>query len=249
MSSTNKRAVLLVLWLVILGGLYALITHLNVAGGGPTPTPPPDVPKMSAATLQAQWPQIVAHAAAPPRGNPHAAYTLAEFGDFQCPQCGKMKPVIEALVNGSGGKANLIFLHRPFPRMHQWALPAAEASLAAAAQGKFWPVYDALYGHQDDLEPGYYPGYAADAGLNVTQFRSDLATHKYLPQLNQDTHFADSLNIQVTPTLLVRNNATGKITIYVGADSTQPGAIPGYQGIKQLAAAPPWQNAVASAQP
>jgi protein-disulfide isomerase len=248
MSSTNKRAVLLVVWLAILGGLFALITRLNIAGDSAQPPPPPSLTNLTAANVQAQWPQIVTHASAPPRGPANAAYTLAEFGDFQCPQCGKMRPVVEALIARSGGKANLIFLHRPFPQMHPWAKPSAEASLAAAAQGKFWPMYDALYSHQDDLEPGYYDGYAADVGLNVAQFKADLAAHKYLPQVTQDARFADSLSVEVTPTLLVRDNATGKITIYIGADSTQPGAVPGFSGITQLAAAPPWKTAVATTQ-
>ena len=135
--------------------------------------------------MQKQWPEIVAHAAAPPRGNPHARYTLVEFGDFQCPQCGKARPIIEAMLRQSPDQVNLLFFHRPFPQMHQWALAAAEASEAAAAQGKFWPMYDDLYSHQDDLEPGYYAGYAADIGLDAKTFQAALASHQFQAKVAQ----------------------------------------------------------------
>jgi protein-disulfide isomerase len=242
MSSTNKRTILLVLWLVILGGLYALITHVNLPGAPAQPPAPIKLPKLTAANLQAHWTEIVAHA-------PNAPYTMVEFGDFQCPQCGKMRPVIEKMLAQSGGKANLMFLHRPFANLHKWAMDSGEASLAAAAQGKFWPMYDALYSHQDNLEPGYYNGYAQAIGLDVSKFSAALASHQYLPALNQDVQFANSIQVEVTPTLLVRDNKTGKITIYIGADSTMPGAIPGFQGIEQLDAAPPWQASAAPAKP
>src|SRR5579875_2763716 len=172
----NKKSVLLVVWLVLLGGLLFGITHFNSGGDGTTPPPPDDPPPPPSVVLAKRWPEILAHAAAPPRGNAKAPYTLAEFGDFQCPQCGKVRPLIEQLLAKYPNQVNLIFLHRPLPRPHQWAIPAAEASAAAASQGKFWPMYDVLYSHQDDLEPGFYTQYAAQAGLNYKQFAGALKT-------------------------------------------------------------------------
>lgn len=244
MSSTNKRTILLVVWLALLGGVYFVISQL-ITPPGPG-KPPPLPPEFSAANFEKKWPDIVKHFAAPPKGSPTAPYTLVEFGDFQCPQCGKLRPVIESLQQNSAGRVNLYFVHRPFPvdqagnPMHKYAVSAAEASLAAAAQGKFWPMYDVLYQNQDDLEPGYYNDYAAQAGLDVKRFEADMNAHKYAAPAQESVRFTDALGMRLTPTVLVRDNATGKITPYAGADSTQPTAVPGFPGLKQLAENPPW---------
>ena len=248
MSKGNQKSVLVAVWLALLGGLFFAISKLNNVVAPPLPAQTPPAPLMNVATLQQRWPEIVAHAAAPPRGDPHARYTLVEFGDFQCPQCGKARPVVEAMLAQAPGQVNLLFFHRPFPQMHQWALPAAEASEAAAAQGKFWPMYDTLYSHQDDLEPGYYAAYASGLGLDATTFQAALTSHKYQSQVAQASHLADALNIELTPTMLLRDNATGRITPYTGLDSTLPNSPAGYPGIKQLAANPPWQAAPKTAQ-
>ena len=242
MPRDNKKTVLMVVWLALLGSLFLAITKLNNVAAPTAPKAEP-APQLDVTAFQKRWPEIIAHAAGPPRGNPHPRYTLVEFGDFQCPQCGKARPVVESMLAQAPGQVNLLFFHRPFPQMHQWALPAAEASEAAAAQGKFWPMYDALYGHQDNLEPGYYAGYAADIGLDPKTFQAALDSHKYQSQVSQASHLANSLNIQLTPTLLLHDNTTGQVTAYAGLDSTLPNAPVGYPGIKQLAARPPWQAA------
>ena len=242
-SGTGKKVVLLVIWLALLGGL---IFWIKTAGGGEvtpgiTPSKPHPAPTLNTALLEAQWPNILAHAAAPPRGNAAAGYTLAEFGDFQCPQCGKVYPLIETLLRKYPAQVNLLFLHRPFPQMHPWALPAGQASEIAGAQGKFWPMYDILYRHQDNLETGYYGGYAAQAGLNEAQFKSAFDAGQGLSQIKAASAFADSLGIQETPTILLRDNTAKTVTVYVGTIGTKnaDGSLQ-YPGVQALAAQPPW---------
>ena len=241
MSNTNKRSILLVLWLALLGGLFFAITHLSSRSADQPEREA--TPHIAAATLEKRWPDIVANAAAPARGNPQAHYTLIEFGDFQCPQCGKARPILEGLLKQAPDQVNLLFVHRPFADLHPWALPAAEASEVAAAQGKFWPMYDTLYSHQVDLESGYYGDYAAEAGLDRKSFQADFDAHKYRDKVTQAAKLSDDLGIQLTPVLLIRDNRTGVITPYVGMDSKAPGAPEGFLGIKQLAADPPWRSA------
>ncbi len=196
---------------------------------------------MDVATLQAQWPQIVAHAAAPPRGNSNTPYTIAEFGDFQCPQCGKARPGLEKLLALYPAQINLIFIHRPFPNIHKWAIPAGAASEIAGTQGKFWPMYDVLYDHQEDLETGFYSDYAAKVGLNKAAFQKAFDAGQGQDKVVAAAKFADSLNIQSTPTILVHDNKSGAITIYVGTDGTKlPNGSPQYPGVKNLVANPPW---------
>ncbi len=242
-SGPAKQAVLLVIWLILLGGLIFWIK--TVGGNGGEIKPPAPVPALvlNPAVLEAKWPQIVSHAAAPARGSAHAPYTIAEFGDFQCPNCGKAYPVLEEMLKKYPSQVNLIFLHRPFPQMHPWALPSGQASEIAAASGKFWPMYDVLYTHQDNLEPGYYGDYAAQAGLDKAKFRTAFDAGQGQPQMEAAVAFADSLGIQTTPTMLLRDNATGKITIYVGTTGTKNAdGTPQYPGIQIAAANPPWAH-------
>ena len=243
-SGPGKKAALLVIWLALLGGLIFWIKTAGSSGGEALPgaaNKPVPAPALNTAMLEAKWPQIVSHAAAPARGAADAPYTLAEFGDFQCPQCGKAYPILESLLKKYPAQVNLLFLHRPFPTLHQWAIPAGQASEIAAAHGQFWPMYDLLYTHQDNLEPGYYGDYAAKAGLSEAQFKAAFQAGQGASQMKADTAFADALNIEETPTILLRDNRAKKVTVYVGTVGTKnaDGSVQ-YPGVQALADQPPW---------
>ncbi len=242
-SGPGQKAVLLIIWLALLGGLIFWIKTVGGNGGVVEPPKPTPAGVLDPAMLEAKWPQIIKLAAAPPRGSASTPYTIAEFGDFQCPNCGKAYPVLEAMLKKYPSEVNLIFLHRPFPQMHQWAASSGQASEIAAADGKFWPMYDILYTHQDNLEPGYYTDYAAQAGLNSSKFKAAFDAGQGQSQIKAASAFADSLGIQTTPTMLLRDNATKRVTIYVGTTGTKNAdGSPQYPGIQSLAASPPWTH-------
>ncbi len=161
------------------------------------------------------------HAASAPYGNKNAPYSLVEFGDFQCPQCGKMEPEIFGFVDKNKDMVNMYFVHRPFAQMHKYALGAAETSQIAAARGKFWPMYQALYDHQSDLEPGFLSGYATQVGIDAASFNKDYASHKYLDQVKESSTFCDSLGVRSTPTVAIRDNKTGDILVATGKPDIQ----------------------------
>lgn len=240
----QKQIAVLLVMVALLGVLGFYMNSVGGSGGASQPGSPPKptpAPALNTATLEAKWPQIVVQAAAPPRGNAAARYTIAEFGDFQCPQCGKVYPVLETLLKKYPSQVNLIFLHRPFPQLHQWALPAGQASEIAAAQGKFWPMYDTLYTNQDNLEPGYYSTYAQKIGLDKAKFQAAFDAGQGQPQMKADSAFADSLNIQETPTILLRDNQAKSVTVYIGTIGTKNAdGSPQYPGVQALASAPPW---------
>ena len=242
-NGTVKKIALLAVFLVMMAGLGIWITRFNPDGGGQNgglPKTPPG-PTLDSGKLAAQWPQIVTHAAAPARGNAAARYTLAEFGDFQCPQCGKTRPFLEGLLKKYPAQVNLIFIHRPFPQMHEWALPAGQASEIAAAQGKFWSMYDILYAHQDDLEPGFYGDYAEQAGLNKAVFQKAFDAGQKMDKVKAASAFSDSLGIQETPTVLLHDRLNKTVTIYEGLDGTKlANGSSQYPGVKDLLARPPW---------
>lgn len=245
----QKQVAVMVVMLALLGLLIFWINSVGGSGGaiplgaGPAGPPKPvPAPVLNTAALEAKWPQIVAQAAASPRGNAAARYTMAEFGDFQCPQCGKVYPVLESILKKYPAQVNLIFLHRPFPQIHQWALPAGQASEIAAAQGKFWPMYDTLYTNQDNLEPGYYSTYAQQIGLDKAKFQAAFAAGQGQPQMKADAAFADSLGVQETPTILLRDNQAKTVTVYVGTTGTKnANGSPQYPGAQELAANPSWK--------
>ena len=230
--------------LALLGLLGFWMNSVGGSGGTSLPgTPPKPVPapKLDTAMLEAKWPLIVKNAAAPPRGTVGARYTMAEFGDFQCPQCGKAYPVLEAILKKYPAQVNLLFLHRPFPAIHQWALPASQAAEIAAQQGKFWPMYDTLYTNQDNLEPGYYSTYAEKIGLNKAQFKAAFEAGTGQSQIKAAAAFADSVGVQETPTILLRDNQAKTVAIYVGTTGTKnTDGSPQYPGVQDLAANPLW---------
>jgi len=239
-----KKPLLFLVLLGVLGGLLYGITRFGDTGqGGSSNAGVVAAPKLDPKALSARWGEIVSHAAGPVRGNPKARYTLVEFGDFQCPQCGKVRPGLEAFLAKNAGTVNFYFVHRPFPFytngsvMHQWAMPSAQASEAAARLGRFWPMYDLLYTHQDDLEPGFYGDYATQIGLNRARFLAAYNSPEAKAKVEASLKFTNALGIQSTPTVLLRDNQTGTVWPYVGKDGA-----PGQPGIKDLLASPPWQH-------
>jgi len=212
MPNKNKKPVLLVVFVGLIAAL-AYISNID-ASKGPDVNKRPAPPRLSVDEATKRWPEIVQHAAAPPRGNAQAPYSLVEFGDFECPQCGKMRPVIEDSLKTAGDRANLYFVHRPFPTVHKYAIVAAQASVEAANEGKFWPIYDQLYSHQDDLEPGFYNDYAKAVGVDPKKVEAATQDPKVRARVESDSKFCDSLPVQETPTVILRDNTAGKVIAF-----------------------------------
>ena len=94
------------------------------------------------------------------RGPHDAPVTLVEYGDFECPYCGQAEPVIRELLSSLGADVRYVWRHLPLNDVHPHAQLAAEASEAAATQGKFWEMYDTLLSHQDALAQADLARYA-----------------------------------------------------------------------------------------
>src|SRR3954467_13007109 len=95
------------------------------------------------------------------RGNPQGEVTLIEYGDFQCPHCGRAHPIITQLLERMGDDIRFVFRHFPLTQMHPDAQLAAGSAESAATQGKFWEMHDALYENQEALDPQSLSSYAA----------------------------------------------------------------------------------------
>ncbi len=135
------------------------------------------------------------------RGPVDAPLTVIEFGDFECPYCGQAEPVARDLLEDAD--LRFVWRHLPLTDVHPAAQLAAEASEAAAAQGRFWEMHDLLLAHQDDLSAGDLVGYAADLGLDVERFHDDLKRHAHETRVAQDVESADLSGATGTPTFFV----------------------------------------------
>lgn len=74
-----------------------------------------------------------------------AAFTLVEFGDYQCPPCAASAPDVLRLLRNHPGKLAFQFRHYPLKKIHPLAERAALLAEAARPRGTFWRIHDALY--------------------------------------------------------------------------------------------------------
>jgi Na+/H+ antiporter NhaA len=136
------------------------------------------------------------------RGPEDAPVTLVEYGDFECPYCGQAESVIRDLL-ADFGDLRYVWRHLPLNDVHTHAQLAAEASEVAAAQNKFWEMYDLLLAHQDALEVRALVGYAQELDLDVSRFREALRKRKYEGRVAEDVDSADRSDVSGTPTFFI----------------------------------------------
>ena len=136
------------------------------------------------------------------RGPVDAPVTVVEYGDFECPYCGRAEAVLRELLAGHGDVA-YVWRHLPLNDVHPWAQQAAEAVEAAAEQGKFWEMHDLLLDHQSALRIPELLRYAEELGLDGERFSDDLRTHAGAPRIAEDVDSADLSGVSGTPSFFI----------------------------------------------
>lgn len=142
-------------------------------------------------------------------GPADAPVTLEEFGDFQCPPCGKLAEPISRIQK----EYNLRVIFREFPlAMHQHAREAALAAEAAGLQGRFWEMHDLLYREQEVWSkstdaPALFKAYAGILGLDITRFKKDSDSDKVKEQVALDERRGAVIGVRTTPTIFLNNRA------------------------------------------
>lgn len=124
--------------------------------------------------------------------------TLVEFSDFQCPACKTVDPVVRQLVEKNSRQLKFIYRHFPLPQ-HQLAFKAAQASLAAANQGKFWSYKEKLFEKQEELKESDFEEIAKQLSLDLNQFKKDLDSDSIRKAVRDDLNDAQSLGLPGTP--------------------------------------------------
>jgi protein-disulfide isomerase len=143
---------------------------------------------------------------APVEGVASAPVTIIELSDFQCPYCGQFATTTYKQIKTDyidTGKVKMAFINFPLTSIHANAQKAAEASLCANEQGKFWQMHDKMFANQDALAVVNLKGYAKTLGLNTTQFDSCLDTGKYVAKIQQGITDAEAQGITGTPAFVI----------------------------------------------
>jgi Na+/H+ antiporter NhaA len=135
------------------------------------------------------------------RGAANASTTVIEFGDFECPYCGRAETVARELL--ADGDLRFVWRHLPLTDVHPASQRAAEACEAAGGQGKFWEMHDLLLSHQDHLSAADLVDYAGQLGLDVDRFQDELERHVYATRIAQDVESADISGAAGTPTFFI----------------------------------------------
>lgn len=144
-------------------------------------------------------------------GPESAKVTIVAFSDFQCPYCALAHDAVHQIRERYPEQVRIIFRHFPLA-FHEHARLAAEASLAAHAQGKFWQFHDRLFQHQNALDRKSLEGYAQELGLDVTAFKKGLDDKLFEPQLEADVALGRSVRVDGTPTMFVNGKRADNAT-------------------------------------
>ena len=201
-----KRILPFVIIAIVLGAGLLTARYLQHASteAPPTPTAPGASPAASIVN-----PGEPGSEPAQALGNAKAPVTLEEFGDFECPPCGLLHPILKTLATEYGAaKLRIIFREYPLVPNHVHALAGARAAEAAGLQGRFWEMHDMIYEHQKDWHEAFdvrpiFEGYANTIGLDVEQFGRDNSSEIVERRIFLDGKRAHSLGVQGTPTVFL----------------------------------------------
>ncbi len=147
-------------------------------------------------------------AAAPVARTGRGTIVIEEFGDYQCPPCGAVHPLLKSIKAEFGPRIRFFFYHLPLTQVHPNAMPAAHAAVAAGLQGRFWEMHDLLYARQrewaevEDLHPLALT-YARSLGLDVDRFARDMDSPQVDATVAADLQRAASRGVNSTPTIFV----------------------------------------------
>lgn len=137
------------------------------------------------------------------RGDAAAPVTLVEFGEFECPDCGRAHHMIGRLLEEAHGEFRFVFRHFARDDVHPFSERSAQAAEAAGAQGRFWEMHDFLFAHQHQLEYADLVGHARRLSLDVERFERELSTRTHLPVVRAHLQAGLSSGVTGTPTFFI----------------------------------------------
>jgi protein-disulfide isomerase len=132
-----------------------------------------------------------------------APITIVEYGDYECPSCLNAVPIITQVRQMLGDRLRFVFRHFPQSSIHPHASAAAEAAEAAGEQGKFWPMHNALFQHQQDLGEIDFAHLALTLGLEIYKFETGRTRERHHQRVQADYQSGLASGVNKTPTLFI----------------------------------------------
>ncbi len=173
-----------------------------IANGVTAPPAAPAQPNRPAAAAPSAIKKVDVPATAPFKGPKDAKVTIVEWSEFQCPFCARVGPTLKRIEEEYGKDVKIVFRHQPLP-FHNNAKAAAEASMAAHEQGKFWQLHDKMFANQQALDRAALERYASEAGLDVGKFKAALDSGKFTKVVEDDSAAGSAVGANGTPTFFI----------------------------------------------
>ena len=139
-----------------------------------------------------------------------APVTLVEYGDYECPYCGRAHPIVQRLQRQFGQQLRFVFRNFPLSQIHPHALAAAQAAESVAASAgpdAFWRMHHAIFEHQHDsgdaLDDAHLALYAGDSGADPVQVKLDLDNGAFEEKVKADFLSGIRSGVNGTPTFFI----------------------------------------------
>lgn len=136
-------------------------------------------------------------------GNANAPISLVEFGDYESEACAKANEVVKAVLEAFPDDVKFIFRHFPLLKFHQKAHKAAEASLGAAQEGRFWEMHNELFANRHSLGVISLKGHARDAGVKSKKFLEQLINSHFGLNVQDDLKEGIGLGVTSIPAFFI----------------------------------------------
>jgi protein-disulfide isomerase len=140
------------------------------------------------------------------QGSATAAVTLLEYGDYECPYCAQAYMIVKEIQERQGNKLRFVFRSFPLTKIRPHAYQAALAVEAAAAQGRYWEMYDFLFKHGQVLTDDNLRQSAAKLGLNVSKFDREFLDRTYSRHVDEDIQSGKESGVTKTPTFFINGD-------------------------------------------
>jgi protein-disulfide isomerase len=140
------------------------------------------------------------------QGPATAAVTLVEYGDYECPYCAQAYLIVKEVQERLGNKLRFVFRNYPLSKLRPHSYQSALAVETAAAQGKFWEMYDFLFKHGQSLTDDNLRLSAAKLGLQINKFDIEFRNRTYSRHVDEDIQSGEESGVTKTPTFFINGD-------------------------------------------
>lgn len=177
-------------------------------------------------------------------GNVNAPITLMEFGDYESEACAKANEAVKAILEAFPNDVKFIFRHYPLLKIHQKAHKAAEASIAAAQEGKFWEMHNELFANRHSLGVISLKSHARDAGVKSKKILDDLINSYFGLYVQDDLKEGNKMGVTDVPAFFINGKKFDQDPTFKNlsahikglSQTTKPAAKPGKAKVVKKAA-------------